>query len=432
MRSVLLLLLFLFALNIAKAQESTWPLDSPDTSWLVLVQQGLRNPALSGAVRMDYFSSSRELDDRIGFLGGTAQLKMKPYFSKTVDGKLEVRVTNPGLNNGGRDETTLLEGYITLHFARLDVRAGKQIVAWGRADGINPTDNLTPHDFDVLLPFEEDQRFGLTALKLDFIISPSYSLRAFTTPFFRLAKFPDIFGPAVEKLPEEKLANSTAAIKLDKTGGTLDWSLSYFHGYSLLPSVSLPDSDPGSAALELNYDKINVIGGDVARNVGRFGVRGELAYFFTSNTTGDDPIIKKPFFFYVIGSDRTFFENLNINLQLVGRWVNHYTNPQSIANPVARELGIQNAITAGQQDRTSYGLSTRVSKKWFNDTFEAEVLVFANFTRPNNYIRPLISYTFSDQVKGTVGAELYTGAEETYFGRVKANEGAFAELRFSF
>ena len=35
----------------------------------------------------------------------------------------------------------------------------------GRADRINPTDNLTPRDFTLLVPDDEDQRFGTAAIR---------------------------------------------------------------------------------------------------------------------------------------------------------------------------------------------------------------------------------------------------------------------------
>lgn len=49
----------------------------------------------------------------------------------------------------------------------LDV--GRQIVVWGRADGINPTDNLSPRDYTRLVPDETDQRLGNDAIKLTYI-----------------------------------------------------------------------------------------------------------------------------------------------------------------------------------------------------------------------------------------------------------------------
>jgi len=236
----------------------------------------------------------------------------------------------------------------------------------------------------------------------------------------------------VEKRPAPTLANTEFAFKFNRTGGSVDWSLSYFHGYSLLPSAGLPASPEAVSSLVLRYDKIDVVGADFARNYGRYGFRGEAAYFFTSDHRGNDPFVKNPYLFLVLGGDRTFFDNLNVNLQFVGHWVNNFTDPETIADPVISNIAEQNVITAVQQDRWSYGLSSCVSKTWWNDTLEAEILVFVNFTRWVSYVRPLISYAFTDHIKCTIGADIYTGNNQTGFGQLKRNQNIYMELSYRF
>lgn len=396
----------------------------------------LREEGLSGSFRFDYFRSSKNLDSKTDFLGGTAQIKLSPAIGEMLDGKIEARITNPDLvGDRLESETTLLEGYLTVHLKRADIQIGKQIVAWGRADGINPTDNLTPHDFVVLLPFEEDQRFGTTAMKIDGYLTTDLTLTLFATPFFDPSKIPlgvATEGTVIEDRPDHTLSNSEIGLKLNRSGGALDWSVSYFHGYDLLPDARMIGLSAAGPVLELRHNRINVIGADAARNFGRYGFRAEAAYFMTRDRAGQDPTVKNPFLFYVAGIDRTFLENLNLNLQFVGRWVKDFNDPESIADPVLKAVAIQNAIFDNQQDRTSYGLTSRIGEKWFNDTLEAEVLIFINFKRTNEYIRPLVTYAFTDHVKGTIGSEIYQGPEDSFFGRLKDNRGAFAELRYSF
>src|SRR6188768_2752056 len=135
----------------------------------------------TGFVRFNYFQSSKELDDRTDFFGATAQLKILPVLGALVDGKVEVRVTNLEPTEGGSTSGTMLEAFATIHFAKADLRLGRQIVAWGRADGINPTDNLSPRDFVVLLPFEDDQRVGTNSGKLDVFLSSQTTLSVFAS-----------------------------------------------------------------------------------------------------------------------------------------------------------------------------------------------------------------------------------------------------------
>ena len=390
----------------------------------------LRDQGLSGSLRLDYYRSSKNLDDQTDFLGGTTQLKMLPTLNKSLDGKVEARLTNPDIGGDGETHSKLLEGYATAHFDNADLRLGRQIVAWGRADGINPTDNLTPHDYTVMLPFEDDQRFGTTALKLDWYLTAEHTLTFFTTPFFEPSKFPLPPGMSLrETRPARSLANSEAAVKFNKTGGGLDWSLSYFHGYSLLPEMH---PLPSSPMLELRYPEIDVIGADLARNFGRYGTRAEIAYIQTEDRHGQDPVAINPYLYAVLGMDRTFLDNLNVNLQLVGRWVRHYTDPNAIVDPALRAAATANAINFGLQKRANYGMTTRISNKWLNDTLEAELLAFVNFEHTNSYLRPLLTYAFTDHAKATLGAEFYRGPDNSPFGQLKRNQGMFADWRLSF
>ena len=77
---------------------------------------------------------------------------------------------------------------------------------------------------------------------------------------------------------------------------------------------------------------------------GRFGLRAEAAYTWTEDATGLDPFVKNPFFYGVAGADRTFLEYLNINLQYFVRQVSNYSDPNAIADPIARTVALQQAV----------------------------------------------------------------------------------------
>ena len=436
MSSAVRFLLILFGLLCLPSDGWAQPDEPSPPGLLDRTFSLLRDEGLSGSFRLDYFRSSKNLENKTDFAGGTVQIKLTPRFVDWLDGKVEARTTEPDLfGDRLESDTTLLEGYLTIHFARADIRIGKQIVAWGRADGINPTDNLTPHDFVVLLPFEEDQRFGTTGMRIDGYLTTELTLTLFTTPFFEPSKIPlgdATEGTVIEDRPDHAFSNSEFGLKLNRSGGTLDGSVSYFHGYDLLPDARIVGLLPSGPVLELRHNRINVVGADAARNFGRYGFRAEAAYFMTRDRDGQDPTVKNPFLFYVAGIDRTFLENLNLNLQFVGRWVKDFNDPEDIADPALKTVAIQNAIFDNQQDRASYGLTSRIGEKWLNDTLEAEILFFMNFRRTDWFARPLVTYAFTDHARGTIGGEIYQGPEDSFFGRLIDNRGAFIELRYSF
>jgi hypothetical protein len=386
---------------------------------------------LTGILRLDQYQSSKTFDDTVGHTGVAAEFVARPSLSERLDGRVSVRMGAPSIGDGGGTYARVLEAYGTWHMDSADLRLGKQIVPWGRADGINPTDNLTPRDLAVMLPFEDDQRLGVPAAKLDWVIVPEHTLSTYVTPYFEPSIIPwPKFGPKrVERRPNRKASNTQFGLRWNKVGEGFDWSVSYFQGFSHLPSL-VPTSE--AAVAELRYDRLRVLGADFARNFGRFGVRGEVAYSFTEDRLGRDPFVRNPQLYGVVGVDRTFFENLNVNIQVFGRHVYNYRNPQSVDDPAARSWAIQSALLAGQLDRFNSGVTFRVSNKWLHDTLEAEVFGIVNARRHDTFFRPLITYSLSDSWKGTIGAELYRGGPETQFGGQRANRGWFAEVRLGF
>jgi hypothetical protein len=71
----------------------------------------------------------------------------------------------------------------------------------------------------------------------------------------------------------------------------------------------------------------------------------------------------------------------------------HYHDPHGLSNPNAQNAATFNTIIDGQQAQTSPGMTTRVSKLWFNDTLQAEIFAVVNVVRGDHFVRPLITYT---------------------------------------
>src|SRR5438552_3701475 len=122
--------------------------------------------AASGSLRAGAWSSTRTLDDAQG--AGTLALWMKaaPRLGSRAFAYAEGWV---GYRDVTRTKVTtglLREGFLDLDLGPLAIRAGKQILVWGRADAVNPTDNLSPKDYTLLVPDDDDQRFGTAAVKV--------------------------------------------------------------------------------------------------------------------------------------------------------------------------------------------------------------------------------------------------------------------------
>lgn len=387
----------------------------------------LRKPDLNGSVRAGYFSSSRKLDGKNDLGTGSVWLKATQNIGEDIS-----LVANGWVRNDQSygSSKKLQEGYLNFSAGNVDYRVGRQIIVWGRADRLNPTDNLTPRNFTLLTPEEDDQRMGSLAAKVTYH-SHENSLTGIWLPDMNPNIFPVTTTPGVfftQHIP----SSNRIALKFDRSGSDVDWSTSYYSGLDLNPDIAIGATTTSGTNLIFNHNHIRVFGMDAATVIGRYGLRAEAAYTWTANAGASDFLIKKPFLYMVMGGDRTFFDYLNVNIQYYLRHVTNYSDPQAIADPLLRTVAIQTAALWNQFSRSQHGLSVRASNKWFNETLEGEIAAVASFGRSNYFIRPKLVYAFTDNVKGSLGLDIYRGESNTFFGRLRDNSLLFAEMKYGF
>ena len=383
---------------------------------------------LNGSLRAGYYGASRKLDGKKDVGTGSLWLKSSPSLGSNVSLQAEGWVRNDS-SFSGSTAAKLREGYLNYTAADVDLRIGKQIIVWGRADAINPTDNLTPRNYTLLTPENDDQRLGTLAAKMSYHFQDA-ALSAIWLPRFSPSVYPTATLPGIyfsEQLPDA----GQGALKLDHSGGEADWSVSYFNGFDLVPDIKIGATGASGTNLILQHHRIRVLGMDGATTVGRYGLRAEAAYTWTENPVGD-PLLKQPFLYAVLGGDRTFSENLNVNLQYYFRRVANYQDPQAIADPLVKNIAVQGAISSNQMNRFQHGFSMRISNKWLNETLEGEVAGIISMTHRDYALKPKLIYAFNDQLKGTLGMDVYRGASDSFFGRLRDNSSLFTELKYSF
>ncbi|MBI4529197.1 MAG: hypothetical protein HY695_35815 [Deltaproteobacteria bacterium] len=419
-----------FGFAVLFATSRLFAAEPPDD--IHALKEWLREVSLSGSVRGGYWSSSRDLDDRRHLAVASVWLKATSKLGSNASFLVEGWVGNPGLFREDETIGALREAYLKASLGPLDLSFGREIIPWGRADRINPTDNLTPKDFSLLVPDDDDQRLGTFAIKGSYYLT-GLSLTVVWLPEFKSDTIPIKRPPPLFRLHEQERGWDLGqwAIKVEQTEKRVDWSLSFFDGLDRFPDLGIGSISPSRVKLRLRNHRIQVIGADAATVLGRYGLRGEVAFTFTENS-GEGPEVKNPFFFMVAGGDRTFFEHLNVNIQYLLRVVTPYRSPFNIPDPVQREVALQQATQTNQLDRVQHGASLRVSDKWFNETLEGEAVAVIFFTRGDYAIRPKLTYAFTDRWKGTIGADLFRGPDRSFFGNLRDNSTAFIELRWSF
>jgi len=385
---------------------------------------------IQSSVRASTWSSSRTLDDES--LLAPLQVWLRADHSMQAEtlalrlyaegwGELETRSPSDADRWDGR----VREAYAQLSTGSLEIRGGVQIIAWGRADAINPTDNLAPRQLTLLTREPEDQRFGAPALRASWYGGPM-SASVIWLAGFEPSELPLPPGAHFAVQEPEHEARQWAA-RLEYVGGELEGSLSWFDGYDVLPSRAVS----ALQTIHLLHERVRVAGFDLAKTIGRYGVRAEAAYSSPVSSKVGAIFAKQSQWYVVAGGDRTFGEYFNVNLQAYYRNVTASAIPSGLDHShlaVARSL----AIATQQLNATDVGLSFRISNQWLNETLEASISGVASLTRSGHLLRPIIRYRFRDNWSLAAGAEIFAGSDRSTFGALQKNSAGYIEVRRGF
>lgn len=352
------------------------------------------------------------------------------------------------------------EAYVDLYgfgLKDLDVRIGRQVIAWGTADALNPTSNISPDDLEDIFNFGE--KLGTNAVNASYYIGDNLTINGVYVPVFTPATLPfgdfaDAFSAPMDLplgmtvrtlsdtviLPERKASESSQiGLKASTNLFGYDLSLSYFKGRDDLPILSKATITPvdmiGTVdiATELVYPEIQVIGADFAGSIGSVGIWGEGAVYMPeelamttlapSPTTGQMETTQtivlddKPYFKFVLGGDYTFKNGLYFN----GQYLHGFLHER------------------GKNELNDY-FTFRLEKTFLNDKFKlvpigGAVAINDWDDMKNNYglvYAPELSYYPSDNVELSIVPFIIDGKGANMFGSIKDLDEILFRLKVSF
>ncbi|MGB8658522.1 MAG: hypothetical protein WCE90_12180 [Candidatus Zixiibacteriota bacterium] len=337
-------------------------------------------------------------------------------------------------------------------FSHLDLRIGRQRIAWGTGDKINPTDNLNPYDLEDLWDF--GRHMGSDGIKMTWYqggftftgtVIPTFTPAVLPRGEFASALFPPVQLPTGLSLgsmnnnitfPRNNLKESTTiGFKVAKKLFDYDLSLSYVHGRDGLPLVRkatfVPVLVPDTVDIsnELVYPRMNILGLDMAGSLAKVGIWSEAALFFpervklttdlsalgmgtvTSMALDNNPYIK-----YVLGADYTFKNNIYIN----GQYVHGIFYERGSGN---LEDYLMGRVEWKNSDETIKLTPITVCAE-VKDTKDIK----------NNYALvywPEISY-YPANSELTLGVRFIDGKSTTTFGRLNGKNEIYLEIKYSF
>ncbi len=343
-------------------------------------------------------------------------------------------------------ELNVSEAYVDVSFWRFDLRLGKQIVVWGRADGFNPTNNITPQNTTVRSPDSDDMRIGNFLSRAYFNLSPQIRLEGIWVPqysptvlAFKVADLPDNITIGEGAYPDAGLGNSAFAARLNLEFSAFDGSISYARGYNPMPGIKLKSIDMATAATELipaAYQQ-QVFGLDFSTAIGSWGLRGESAYRITEEQHDGLSNYYIPYsdLYFVVGLDRVWGD-FSLLVQYVGRHQPDFEKlviPSDPLQSLYPQLENYNRLFANQTDQYRQAITLGPTLSLFYETLNLELFAMYDLTTGETMVVPQVVYKPADGMAITLGGNYYQGDSGTLYDLIEDSyNSVFCELKLAF
>lgn len=422
MKKSFLLFLILFKVTILSAQDGVF-----------------KNISLNGFVELDHITFFEEKQETINSRNQSIlQLELKSKLSRNYHLFTSAEFRND-LSDASRNRVYLDEAYIDMYFKKWDLRVGKQIMSWGKADGFNPSNILNAVDYSDVLD-TEDENIGVYALnakwyigsmELQFVYSPIFTSSVLPSVNSRWQSemptsvnidgnnYPTIYN-AIEERPKDRLSNGQFALRLSKSFNNLDFSVSYFIGYNDIPeiiqsNVTVNEDNMATIDIKQKFYRQQVLSGDFSWALGKYILKGEGGLHFPSDIPND-----KPYFQYVLGVDRRFSIGDN-SLLIILQWM-HEIKSKNI------EYSSRDFNHLFQKN-----IMCRLEME-FSGNSKISLQGMYSLKYDDFYIRPEYSYNIADGLNLSVACDILGGnkSKNGLFYGYSDNSRVQVKLKYSF
>ncbi len=349
------------------------------------------------------------------------------------------------------------EAYAGLKSNKIDLLLGEQIVTWGRTDGFNPTNSITPNNYFFLSANPDDQKLSNFMLRIEYNFSsqinweiigiPIYKPSVYRYELFEMGK--DLsFNKAT--FPNKEFKNGTFATRLNFNFSSIGFSFSYFNGYEPFYGFNIKSIDfsTGKPVIvnEPSFYAKQSVGFDMELPIGSWILRSEAAGSLTEQYEVNMSI-PNPDISYVAGLEHDFW-GFHTILQYVGKYTYNYSDliepsHSDPSNPLAimkyaeemsnYELTQFNRKIFHQQKEWNHAASLTLTKSFAYETLKTELTGYYNFTSEEYIVRPKISWLAGNGLKISIGGNWMNGPDNSLFSHAsQLLNGAFVEFKTSF
>lgn len=295
----------------------------------------------------------------------------------------------------------------------LTLELGKQIIRWGKADILNPTDRFAPRDY---LAVVDNEVLAVTAARLA-LGAHSNTLELVFAPRFTPSRIPLVNQRWAPLPPQMEIREAAPRLpgapqygaRWNHVGAGLEYSLSFYEGYQHLPSFDLGwIFPPAILQAQRYYPKLRMYGGDVAAPLGWVTVKGEAAWLQSPRGEADEYLL------YVVQLERQSGEWL-----LVGGYAGEKVTRRTVRLSFSPDRGLAQTLLG----RATYTLDANRS------------LALEGAVRQNGkglWLKVEYSQALGQYWRVVSAFTLIRGAREDFLGQYRRNSHASLTLRYSF
>lgn len=322
----------------------------------------------------------------------------------------------------------LREAFLQYSTESWDLKAGRQIITWGIADGIRITDLISPLDYTEFLARDyDDIRIPVNAFRLKYI-KPSYNLEVVFTPipeFFILPvdeqnpwSFAKNFDTAYQfdfyNKPDKTIKNSEYGGRFSSYLSGIDFSVSFLHTWNKMPVFNYSYStNEDSVFVDAYYNKMDMLGIDLSVPISKFVLRLELAKYFgeLQEINNNNPIDKNSLNF-LAGLDWYPGNEWTIMLQYSHKHISDFDNSLQV------------------EENTSFS-TLSISKNVFRSLLKLSTFSYLDLNHGGFFARTSGEYSLTDQIKLMAGYDWFYG-DKGDFSYYKDNSEYWVKAKYSF
>ena len=313
-------------------------------------------------------------------------------------------------------EAEVESSYILLTpFSNIDIKAGRQIIVWGKSDNIRITDILNPMDKrEPGLTDIEDLRLSQAMTKIDlyrenlnfsFIFvheNREDKLPCYNSPFY-------IFPYEIQK-PDIHDGDDNTGFAFAFNGVFTGWDLSLY-------GAKVYDHDPYLENGSLNRDFIKMLGYSVNFAVNNWVLKSEGAVFTDKKYTNEKD--EKTRGDILLGAEYSGFDDTTISFEIANRHIFDYEDSIKKYSDI-------------HEDELEQVL--RINRTFVNERLDLTYLayLYRQWGDGGAVQRIESSWEQTDRLTLRCGFGFYNGGSMDRLNKIRSNDRVFAEIKYVF